>query len=568
MQFLLTAAAVLSFSVEGLASAQHQPAAPTVRIQNGTVVGKHVASYKQDLFLGIPFAQAPIGDLRFDAPQPVNETWSAPLNATVYGAHCINYLLGLPMDPADLATRYPQSEDCLTINVVRPAGIKRNAHLPVLAYIYGGGFQEGGSGDARYNASALVEKPVRIGQPSIVVTMNYRLQGWGFLAGNEVRSHGLLNLGLQDQRLALQWIQDNIEAFGGDRRRVTIQGESAGAASVGFHLLANGGRNDGLFNAAICQSGGPYYFGSFTSDAQSDKTYRSVLKASNCTDAHDTLQCLRAAPFDTLNSAFSSLSFLPVIDGTFVPEYTSVALSKGRFVKVPLLIGANTNEGKVFAGKGVNTTEELASYIEQQPYIRTSSNETIQDLLEAYPEPSTNSTNGQSDDTLPLSATYGSQFLRTARYTGDVMFIAGRRYTCEIWAQHGLPCYSYRFNTIPADTNPLYLGATHFQEVAFVFDNVLGQGMPSNAFDVQPATREQSYKQLGEMMSRMWMSFAATHSPNHHQVKSFQTVWPAYNLKTPQNMVLDGNTTSFVENDNWRAEALRLIIERSLDFSR
>jgi carboxylesterase type B len=97
------------------------------------------------------------------------------------------------------------------------------------------------------------------------------------------------------------------------------------------------------------------------------------------------------------------------------------------------------------------------------------------------------------------------------------MFIAGRRYTCEIWAQLGLPCYSYRFNTIPADTDPLYLGATHFEDVAFVFNNVLGQGMPSNAFDVQPATREESYKQLGDLMSRMWMSFAATHSPNHHQ---------------------------------------------------
>ncbi|OQD66298.1 hypothetical protein PENDEC_c052G03691 [Penicillium decumbens] len=255
------------------------------------------------------------------------------------------------------------------------------------------------------------------------------------------------------------------------------------------------------------------------------------LKYANCTDAHDTLQCLRAAPFDTLNSAFSSLSFLPVIDGTLVPEYTSVALSKGLFVKVPLLIGTNTDEGKIFAGKGVNTTEELAGYIEQQPYIRTTNNETVQDLLEAYPQPGSNSTSGQSDDTLPLSATYGAQFLRTARYTGD-------------------------------------LGATHFEDVSFVFNNVLGQGMPSNAFDVQPATREEIYKQLGDLMSRKWMSFAATHSPNHHQVKSFQTVWPAYNLKTPQNMVLDGNTTSFVENDNWRAKALELIIEGSLDFSR
>ncbi|KAH8661828.1 putative extracellular lipase [Ilyonectria robusta] len=568
MQLSLIGAAVLLAAPGVLAKTKHEVLGPIVRIRNGTIVGKYVETYDQDLFLGIPFAQPPIGDLRFNAPQPINETWTTPLNATAYGAHCINYLLGLPLDPADLATRYPQSEDCLTINVVRPAGTKSNARLPVLTYIYGGGFQEGGSGDARYNASALVQKSVQIGQPSIVVTMNYRLQGWGFLAGNNVRNQGLLNLGIQDQRLALRWIQDNIATFGGDRQRVTIQGESAGAASVGFHLLANGGRNDGLFSAAICQSGGPYFFGSFTPDAQSEKAYESVLKAANCTDAHDTLQCLRAAPLEILNTTFAGLSFLPVIDGTLVPEYSSTALAKGRFVKVPLLIGTNTDEGKIFAGMGVNTTDEFAGYITQYPYIHTANNQTIRDLLEAYPELGTNSTHGQSDDTLPVSAPYGDQFLRTARYTGDAIFIAGRRYTCQIWTEHGVHCYSYRFNTIPGGTDPLYVGATHFEEIAFVFDNVLGMGMTSNAFDVEPIEREESYKKLSDMMGRMWMSFAATHSPNNHKVKSFRTAWPAYSLKNPRNMVFDGNATSFVEKDDWRTDALKLIIERSLDFGR
>ncbi|ROW05085.1 hypothetical protein VSDG_00587 [Cytospora chrysosperma] len=517
MQLLLTGAAVLLAASGVLAGTKHGVPGPTVTIRNGTVIGKYVETYNQDLFLGIPFAQPPVGNLRFNAPQSVNETWTTPLNATAYGAHCINYLLGLPLDPSDLATRYAQSEDCLTINVVRPAGTKPHARLPVLTYIYGGGFQEGGTADDRYNASALVQKSVQIGRPSIVVTMNYRLQGWGFLAGQELSDQGLLNLGIQDQRLALRWIQDNIEAFGGDRRKVTIQGESAGAASVGFHLLANGGRDDGLFSAAICQSGGPYYFGSFTPAAQSELLYASILNATNCTNADDTLQCLRAAPFETLNTAFTGSLFLPVIDGTLVPEYTSTALANGRFVKVPLLIGANTDEGKIFAGLGVNTTEEFAGYISQQTYIHTSDNETVHDLLEAYPEPGTNSTHGQSDDTRSVSAPYGNQFLRTARYTGDAMFIAGRRYACEIWTQHGVPCYSFRFNTIPGSTDPLYLGATHFEEVAFVFYNILGMGMPSNAFDVQPTERAESYKETSDLMSRMWMSFAATKSPNNHK---------------------------------------------------
>lgn len=153
----------------------------------------------------------------------------------------------------------------------------------------------------------------------------------------------------------------------------------------------------------------------------------------------------------------------------------------------------------------------------QYPYIHTANNDTIRDLLEAYPEPGTNSTHGQSDDTLPVPAPYGKQFLRTARYTGDALFIAGRRYSCEIWTRHGLPCYSYRFNTILGDTDPLYLGATHFQDVSFIFSNILGLGMPSNAFDVQPLEREERYKRLSDLMGRMWMSFAATHSPHNHK---------------------------------------------------
>ncbi|KAF5615205.1 alpha beta-hydrolase [Fusarium sp. NRRL 25303] len=537
MQLLLTGAAVLLATSGVLAGTKLEVSGPTVFIRNGTIIGKHVKTLNQDLFLGIPFAQPPTGNLRFSAPQPVNETWATPLNASTYGAQCINYLLGLPFDPSDIATRYPQSEDCLRINVVRPAGTKSNAGLPVLAYIYRGGFQEGGSSDDRYNVSALVENSVQIGRPSIVVSMNYRLQGWGFLAGNDVSKQGLLNLGIQDQRLALQWIQDNINPFGGDRRRVTIQGESAGAAS-------------------------------FYDSYSGEKTYESVLKATNCTHAHDKLQCLRAAPFETLDTTFTELSFLPVIDGTLVPEYTSTALAKGSFVKVPLLIGANTDEGKVFAGMGVNTTDELGSYIMQYPYIHTARNETIRDLLEVYPEPGTDSTHGQSDDTIPMSAPYEKQFLRAARYTGDAMFVAGRRHSCEIWTRHGLPCYSYRFNTIPGGTDPLYLGATHFQEIAFVFGNILGLGMPSNAFDVQPLEREERYKKLSDLMGRTWMSFAATHSPNNHKVKSFQTAWPAYSINNPRNMVFDGNTISFVEKDDWRAAALQMIIERSSDFSR
>lgn len=518
MRSLLIAAALLHFTIpEALALSIDLSKEPKVQIKNGTIIGKRVETYMQDHFLGIPFAQAPVGDLRFNLPKPLNETWENPLNASSYGAMCINYRVPLPMDPTDIS--YVQSEDCLSLNVVRPSGTTEKARLPVLVFIYGGGWQEGGSSDGRYNTSYMVQNSVQMGQPTIMVTLNYRLDGWGFLAGDDVRGQGLLNLALHDQRLALAWIQENIEAFGGDRTRVTIQGESVGAHSVGFHLLAYGGRDDGLFQAAVCESGGPWYMGTYTSAVESEKNYQTVLAAANCTGAHDTVACLRSTPFEILNATFAELPFLAAVDGGIIPEYNSVALAKGNFVKVPLLIGANTDEGKLFAGNGVNTTTEFRTFIETATYVRTTNNETVDLLMNAYPFPGSNSTHGQSDDTFDPPAPYGAQFARVARYIGDAMFIAGRRYTCQVWAQHGLPCYSYRFNTIPANTNPITLGATHFEEVAFVFDNVIGTGMDSSAYSVTPEAREQRYQQLGQLMSRMWLSFAGTHFPNNHNGK-------------------------------------------------
>jgi carboxylesterase type B len=524
MHPILSATAFLLATSSALAHPTTHSEDPKVHIKNGTVVGKHVESNEQDQFLGIPFAQPPIGDLRFNLPQPVNQTWDAPLNATEYGPMCVNYLLPIALDPKDIT--YAQSEDCLTVNVVRPAGTTVDSNLPVLVFIYGGGYQEGGSSDGRYNTSYMVQNSVEMGQPTIMVSFNYRLQGFGFLPGDEVKGQGLLNLALRDQRLALSWVQENIGAFGGNSRQVTIQGESVGAISIGYHLLAYGGRDDGLFQAAICESGGPWYFGSYHSSETNEATYQSVLAATNCTDAHDTLSCLRAAPFDVLNATFSALldefPFLPTVDGMLVPEYNSVALANNKFVKVPLLVGANTDEGKIFSGTGVNTTEEFRAYIERYSYTHTSNNETVDLLMEAYPYPGSNSTHGQSDDTITPPSPYGAQFMRVARYTGDLMFIAGRRYTCEVWAKNGVPCYSYRFNTIPGTVDPVTHGATHFQEIYFVFDDVIGTGLDESVYNVTPLAREKKYKELGQLMSRMWMSFAGTHSPNHHKSESLR----------------------------------------------
>jgi cholinesterase len=139
--------------------------------------------------------------------------------------------------------------------VVRPAGTTCGDDLPVLVWIYGGGFDAGGSADPRYNTSYIVNASVAIHKPIIMVSINYRVGGWGFLGSKEVVAAGASNIGLFDQRLALTWVQENIQAFGGDPNKVTISGESAGGFSVGYHLTAFDGENGGLFRAAILESG-------------------------------------------------------------------------------------------------------------------------------------------------------------------------------------------------------------------------------------------------------------------------------------------------------------------------
>lgn len=246
---LLSLLAVSTQALAGLTRRQNAPSAPTATVRNGTLTGYYQATYDQDYFLGIPFAQPPIGDLRFRPPMPLNSTWPGSKNATEYSPQCIGY----GMDTWSQGNYV--SEDCLTLNVIRSTGSGNG--LPVLVWIHGGGFFNGGSSDHRYNQSFIVEQAALAGNPIVAVSINYRLAEWGFLYGQAVQDSGNTVLGFRDQRLALQWVQENIEAFGGDPSRVTIQGESAGGTSIAALLLAYGGRDDGLFAGAIAESGPP-----------------------------------------------------------------------------------------------------------------------------------------------------------------------------------------------------------------------------------------------------------------------------------------------------------------------
>lgn len=182
--------------------ANSAPSSPTLLTRNGTYTGVYSPAYDQDFFLGVPFAQPPVGDLRWRVPQSLNQSFSGTRKATAYSSNCI----GLGAD----SWGYPLSEDCLYLNVVRPhrpSGYEPNEDLlPIAVWIHGGGFYMGGSADKRFNMSFIVENSQKAGTPFIAISLNYRLNGWGFLNSNEVRGEGATNLGLRDQRLALHWV--------------------------------------------------------------------------------------------------------------------------------------------------------------------------------------------------------------------------------------------------------------------------------------------------------------------------------------------------------------------------
>ncbi|HEY6787363.1 MAG TPA: carboxylesterase family protein [Trebonia sp.] len=451
---------------------------PVVRTADGRVQGKTAGAMAE--YLGIPYAAPPVGALRWQPPHPA-ASWHGIREATSFAPHCAQ-----PASPFGVAST---SENCLYLNVYAPAGAG-DRNLPVMVWIHGGALVVGESDD--YNPAALVRDGV------IVVTINYRLGALGFLADSALaKTPGgpSGNYGLMDQQAALRWVQRNIRGFGGDPRDVTLFGESAGGLSTLSQLVSPGAR--GLFQRAIVESG-TYELGQ-QSLASAESGGAAFAAKAGCTT--NTAACLRSLPVSTILDDENTAGYDPNVDGAVLPQSIGTALASGQFSHVPVTIGTNHDEWRLFVG---------LDQLEGAPPV-TATNY-VAEISSTLGLPTSIATVVASK--YPLSS-YSSPAVALGAVGTDAIF-ACPALSAEADLSKYTPTYAYEFNDENAPERFLPslgfpYGAAHASEIQYLFD------LSNTAF---PGVLSGSQQDLARDMKRYWTNFATVGTP--------AAGWPKY----------------------------------------
>ncbi|KAL1946074.1 hypothetical protein VTO73DRAFT_15201 [Trametes versicolor] len=519
-------------------------AAPQVTIGSTTIVGTQ-NSGQTEFFGSIPYAEPPVGQLRFAPPVLKADPGVASLDASAYGPSCP---VGGSSNPV---------EDCLTINVLRPVGTASGAGLPVMVWIYGGGFQ---SGDASgYDGTGFAIAGINRGTPILYVNLNYRLGVLGFPQGQEATSRGALNLGLKDILTALEWVQHNIAAFGGDPSKVTIFGQSAGSIAVA-NLFLNSNL-ESLVRAAIFESGAQSSLPMFPGAHRDQDWQNFVAAVPQCSGASstDTFDCLRQADIAAIVSGQSSASgqageqfpWTPVIDGTggVIPDLPSTLLASGQFSRLPFISGSNLDEGTQFVSTSLSSDDQLTQFFDNfvNPAGGASAAQQtqIEALIQLYPDdPAQGSPYGTGSNTFGL----GSEYKRAASIAGDIWFHSIRRAWNQAASAQGVPVFAYLFTDPQAAGNPSQ-GVAHGAELSYVF------GAPGAA----PAST------LSATMKDYWISFATSLDPNDGKGND-RPQWLQYTSSSQVVMQLQGGNTTIIP-DTYRAEQISFINSQPATFN-
>lgn len=489
-------------------------AADKTKVESGALQG--VTQDNVTSFKGIPFAAPPVGDLRWKAPQPTAH-WSGVRHADQYGHDCMQ--LPFPGDAAPLGT--PPAEDCLVLNVWAPAS-PASKKLPVMVWIYGGGYVNGGSSPSVYDGSQFAKQGV------LFVSFNYRLGRFGFFAHPaltaEAGSSPTGNFAFMDQIAALKWVQHNIAAFGGDPQQVTLFGESAGGGSVLTMMTSPLAR--GLFERAIIESGGgrdglggmPNLSTTASNgkpSAESDGINFAKSKGIDATGSA-ALEALRKIPAEQVVDGLNMASMFqaattypgPMIDGKLIIETPQQAFLAGHQMKIPTMIGANSMDiGFSFA-------------------------KSIEELMTPF---------GAAKD--EAAAAYNPHNSTDVRAIGSViaadkMMVEPARFIATEVAASGQPSYEYRFSYVAVSMRKQWRGAPHATEIPFVFDTVKTR----YAADLDP-----SDEAAARATNTYWSNFVKTGDPN----SSGLPTWPKYSPSS--DTLLDFTTTGPVATpDPWK----------------
>jgi len=506
--------------------------ADQVRTDAGIVEG-FVADSGVRVFRGIPYAAPPIGDLRWQPPRPV-AAWDGVRKATGFGPRCAQARIY-----DDMMFRDENSEDCLYLNVWTPAQ-SPGEKLPVMVWIYGGGFQAGSASEPRQDGERLARQGV------VVVSMNYRLGIFGFLAHPELTKeseHGASgNYGLMDQTAALRWVRANIAAFGGDPGNVTVFGESAGSFSVSAQVATPLAR--GLVHKAIGESGAFFRLAGVSPLPADDLAAAEKNGAGFAAQVgKGSLAELRAMGTDELIKAArdSKRRFWPGVDGYFFPRSAPEIYAAGEQSHVPLLAGWNADEIRA----AVTLAPERTTAKSFAAQTRERYEDAADAILEVYP--------AGSDAEAVESA---------AALAGDVFIGYSTWKWIEVHEQTGgSPVYRYSFDRkIPIEPGRKAgdrevtaedIGARHAGEIEYVF----------GALDSLPDVPwQQSDRRLSDLMMTYWSNFARTGDPNGPGLPS----WPRYE-GGPAGIVMHLDTTSDARADTTRPryEALDALAERA-----
>jgi para-nitrobenzyl esterase len=461
-----------------------------VHTESGLVSGTNGTGDEVRVYKGIPFAAPPVGNLRWRAPQAPAH-WEGVRKADEFSPVCMQGTRG----PGGAGPA--PSEDCLYLNVwtgAKSAGERR----PVIVWTYGGGFTLGSGSTPMYNGEALAKKG------AVVVTYNYRLGVFGFLAHPELSKesghHASGNYALMDMAAALKWVQKNIANFGGDPKRVTIDGESAGSIMVSTMVGSPEGK--GLFQRAIGQSGGwmGITVGHMTTLAAAEESGQKLAQSMGAASIAE----LRAKTAEDLFKNGRGL-FGIVVDGWYVPEDLSVTYAHHKENDVDILVGSNRDEGTFFSRPGSGNAKQFSEEAKRRFADMSDA------YLKLYP--------AESDAEAGASqlASVRDQFGWHMREWAQLQSARGKG-----------KAYVYFFTHVPpsAPGQPSR-GATHTADLAYMFDNP-----PANA------TWTDTDKQLADIMSSYWVNFAATGDPNGKGLPE----WPAFSPKTGDKTMVLGDT--------------------------